>query len=185
MLDDHTHRIVELAREQTRGREIIEVVEGKRLSAQLLDASENVGSAAPLGVIRGLLVRVLAVGKFERLVERERNRLGKRLVPKEPRGDGCLVCSGRRKGGRSEALARLDRRRAVCPKLSEHRVVVLELANGCDGRVILGSGPQHRGPTDVDHLDDLVLPGARPARDASERIQVHTDEIERLDPVLP
>ena len=47
---------------------------------QLLDAREEVAARAALGVVRGALVRVLAVGEVEHLVERDDERVGERLA---------------------------------------------------------------------------------------------------------
>ena len=51
------------------------------------------------------------------------------------------------------------------------------------GEVLRGAA-QHRRPTDVDHLDSLLLPDAVTAGDLAERIEVDADEVERPDVLL-
>ena len=67
VLDDHARRQRELARERARRREVVEVVEGELLPVQLLDPREEVAARAALGVVRGALVRVLAVARSSTL----------------------------------------------------------------------------------------------------------------------
>ena len=108
MLDDHAHRQSELARDQSRRREIVEVVERERLAVQLLDARQQVRARAALGIIRRALMRVLAVGEVEHLVERDDERLGECLTLGEPRRDRSFVRCGCRERLGCELSPRLE-----------------------------------------------------------------------------
>ena len=61
MLDDDAGRERELAHEQPGRLEVVQVVERELAAVELVDAGEQMGACAPLGVVRGALVRVLAV----------------------------------------------------------------------------------------------------------------------------
>ena len=73
----------------------------------------------------------------------------------------------------------------------QHTVAALEFFD--DGRVvvwirddghvleILGAGPQHRGAADVDVFDDVFESHTLFAGRLGERVEVHGDEIDRLD----
>src|SRR5262249_5057881 len=50
-------------------------------------------------------------------------------------------------------------------------------------RVVLGGGPDHGRPADVDALQDVVEGGGGPAGRLLEGVQVDRDEVDRLDPV--
>ena len=184
MLDDHAGRQRELAREQARGGEVVEVVERERLAVQLLDAREQMRAAAALRVVRGALVRVLAVREVEHLLEREHERLGERLAVGEPRRDRGLVRGGRRERLGRELAARLERELALAAELVEDEAVALGPAERRAVREVLRRAAQHRRAADVDHLDRLRLGDALLRRDLLEGIEVDADEVERLDAVL-
>ena len=84
MLDDHAGGERELAHEHARRVEIVEVVERELAPVQLLDAGQEVGPDASLGVVGGALVRVLAVRELEVLLEHRREDRRERLAPREP-----------------------------------------------------------------------------------------------------
>ena len=64
VLDDRAGRQRELAEQQPRGREVEEVDQRQLLAVELLDAREQVDTSAVLHVVRGALVRVLAVAQL-------------------------------------------------------------------------------------------------------------------------
>ena len=66
VLDDHRGRQRELAHDAAGALEVGEVVVRELLAAELLDAREQVPAQALLGVVRGALVRVLAVRRGRR-----------------------------------------------------------------------------------------------------------------------
>ena len=140
--------------------------------------------APALGVVRGALVRVLAVGEVEHLVERDDERVGELLARVEPGRDRGLVRGGVRERLGREAAARLERELTARAQLLENRVVLLGPADRRAVREVLRCAAQHRGAADVDRLDRLLLRHSPPRRDLLERIEVDADEVERLDPVL-
>src|ERR1700675_1220862 len=140
---------------------------------------------APLDVVGRALVRVLAVRKLARAVEGRRKRLRELDTALKPAQDRRGVRGRSRERGRSEATPKLVRNRTASrPQLLEHTVVVLRPAYGNDRGEVLGGGPQERRAADVDHLDHAALVQLGPLDGELERIQVHTDQIERLDTVL-
>src|SRR5699024_6759998 len=133
------------------------------------------------------LVGVLAVaegrGPLEALAgpHGERLSLGRGL-PGDPGGHGDVVGAGVAERGGGEAAALLDRepagrhglqRRAVPGRVDEHG----------DRGMVLGGGPDHRGPADVDLLDAGVVVGAR-GDGVGEGIEIDDDELECRDAEL-
>ena len=152
--------------QQPRRVEVEQVVERELLAAELGDHREHVGARADLRVVGGALVRVLAVGELEHLLEgaHEQRREVLALLL-EPARDRRVVARGvgERLGG--QALARRHRQAPVgLAQLVEHRVVAL----GADDRrgvgVVLGRGADHRRAADVDVLDHLGVRRRRGAR---------------------
>ena len=151
---------------------------------ELLDAREEVAAGAGLHVVRGSLVRVLAVGKLALALERD-DQLGREgLAVAKPGGDRSLVRSRVREGLGGELASRLGVDLAGRLDLEEERVVAVDRADRRDVLEVLRRGAQHRRPADVDHLDGLLLAHVLPAGDLREGIEVDADEVERLDPVL-
>ena len=152
---------------------------------QLRDPREHVRAHPGLDVERRPLVRVLAVGEVELLLPGGHPVLGELLVAaREPAADRCVVARRVR-----ECLVRqpVPGRRGQLSgllQLVDHRVVALGLHDHRDVAVVLRRRPDHRRPPDVDVLDRLVL-GHVHARDrALERIEVHADQVDRLDLAL-
>jgi hypothetical protein len=79
----------------------------------------------------------------------------------------------RKPGPRKEA--------AGLPKLGGDGGVVGGIDHDPDMRVVLRRRPHHRGSADVDHLHDLFEARSLGARRLLERVQVHDDEIDRID----
>src|SRR5512146_1219282 len=104
---------------------------------------------AALGVVRGALVRVLAVGEVEHLVERDDERAGELLARVEPRRDRGFVGGGVRERLRREAPARVERELAARAQLLEHLVVLPGPADGSAMREVLRRAAQHRRAADV------------------------------------
>ena len=185
MLDDHAGRLVEVARDRARRVEVDDVVERQLLAVVLLDSRQDVRAGAHLGVVRGALVRVLAVGQVGDLLVganvQRREVLG---LLGEPARDRGVVARGVGERLRGERLARWHRelgaRRA---QLVEHGVVGLGARDDRRERVVLRRGADHRRAADVDVLDDLGC-GQAAGHGALERIEVHADEVDVLDVVL-
>ena len=142
-------------------------------------------------VERRLLMRVLAVAQVHALAELQRQRAREtpastpRTSPSSQAATAasyCAVCANALAASRrrvSDETAPLPRSIsastvAVVERIDDHRHAV----------VILRRGAHHRRPADVDVLD-RVLEAAAGLRDGrGERIEVHDDEIDRLDAVL-
>ena len=184
VLDDHARRELELADEQARRGEVVQVVEGERLSVELLDTGEQVRPRAALRVVGGTLMRVLSVGELERLVERDRENVREGLAVRKPARDRRLVRGGRRERPRRECAPRLGGQLTPRPQLVEHRPVVLRSAHRRAVGEVLRRAAKERRPADVDHLDRIGLRDAVPRDRLLERIEVHADEVEGLDRVL-
>ena len=69
-------------------------------------------------------------------------------------------------------------------QLLEHGLVVLRPADGRAVGEVLRRAAQHRGTADVDELDRLLLGDAVTRDRRLERVEVHADEVERLDRLL-
>ena len=100
-------------------------------------------------------------------------------------GDRRIVPRGVGEGLRGEREAGLRRERSVAPPhlLDDPRVVAPVRHRG-DGGVVLGRGPQHGRPSDVDVLHRLADPAVRAIDRPFEGIQVDGEQIDRLDAVL-
>ena len=185
MLDDHAPWAVEVAADDPRRVEVEHVVERQRLSVQLRHPREHVRARAGLHIERGALVWVLAVGEVELLLPRRDPVLRHLLVaPAEPAADRRVVS---RRGGKrlvGEPVPRRGRQLAGLLELGQDGVVAGRLHHDGHEPVVLRRRADHRRPADVDVLDRLVL-GHVAARDrALERIEVHADEVDRLDRAL-
>ena len=113
VLHDHGGRERELAAHAPRALEVGEVVVRELLAAELLDSREQVAARAVLPVVRGRLMRVLAVREVGHLAERQRQLLGERLRFAEPVRDRRLVRRRRRERLGRERAARLERHGAA------------------------------------------------------------------------
>src|SRR5207248_8076915 len=96
-----------------------------RLAVQLLYARQQMRTRSAVRVVRGALMRVLAVGEVEYLVEREDERLRKRLAFCEPRRDGRLVRRRRRERLGREFAARFGGDFAAGVELVEDEAVAV------------------------------------------------------------
>jgi hypothetical protein len=184
VLDDHARRQRELAQQEPRGREIVQVVERQRPAGTLLDTREQVDSGARLRVVRRALVRVLAVRELVHLRKRGDEHVRERIDLGEPARDRHLVRSRRRERVGGERPAHLERDRAALANLREHRVVLRGSRDGRDVREVLRRRTQHRRAAHVDHLDRFLLAHAVARDDLRERVEVDAHEVERPDVVL-
>ena len=129
-------------------------------------------------------MRVLAVGELAVLREHRLERLGERLGRGEPAGDCSLVRGRHLEGLGRQPPPRVDRELALGLQLSEHLLVALRSRDRRNVREVLRRRAQHRRAADVDHLDRFLLLRAVPRRHLEEGVEVHADEVERLDVVL-
>ena len=185
MLDDHAGGLAEVAHDAAHGVEVEQVVERQLLAVVLLDHRQQMRARADLLVVRGALVRVLAVRQVGDLLVgahvQRREVLG---LLGEPARDRGVVARRVREGLGGERLARRHRQLgAGRAQLVEHGVVGLGARD--DGRVgvVLGRRADHRRAADVDVLDDLGV-GQAAGDAALEGVEVHADEVDVLDLVL-
>ena len=184
MLDDHAGGHGELFHKPPRGREVVQIVEGERPTADLPDTREHVPAEARLRVVGGALMRVLAIGEVHDLLERHDQRLRERLPVGEPGRDSGLVPGRIRERLSRQRPARALGQRALLTELVEDKPVLLRRGDRRDMQEVLRGCPQHGRAPDVDHLDRLLLASVLAVRDLLERVEVDADEIERLDLVL-
>ncbi len=106
-------------------------------------------------------------------------------MSREPRGDRCVVACGAGEGGGGESLPGRQREPAVgLAQLGKHWLVVGGVDDdGGEGAVLRGRA-DHRGAADVDVLDRLGRRGVAAGNRALEGVEVHADEVDRLDLVL-
>ena len=187
VLDDRDGRLVAMVvGGPHRGVGVDVVVVRHLLAVQLLGGGEP---GPPVGVERGLLVRVLAVAQDVRLLEGRPGPRGEAAAVggvgiRRPHPAGHRDVVGRRVDERlrREPLARLEREPAGRHGLQDG-VVGRGRGDDGDARVVLGRGADHRRSADVDLLDALV--GRRAGlHGLPERVEVDDDELERLDPEL-
>ena len=104
----------ELAEQPHGAGQVVEVVERELPAVELLDPGEQVPARAVLAVVRGVLVRVLAVREVALLREREREACRELLDLREPGRDRRVVGRRRRERLRGEAPPRRRRRARLC-----------------------------------------------------------------------
>src|SRR6266545_25020 len=184
VLDDHAGRQRELAQQQQRAVQVVEVDEGERLAAELLDLGKQVAPRAGLRVVGTALVRVLPVAEVLHLLEGERQRLREVVVLAEPGRDRRLVRRRRRERLGRETAPRLERELAALAQLAEDVAVLRRARDDGDVREVLRRCAQHRRPAYVDHLDHVLLTHAALRDGGREGIEVHADEVDRLDVLL-
>jgi hypothetical protein len=102
----------------------------------------------------------------------------------EPVGDRRVIGGGARVSLGGERLAQLERdHAAVLRQFVQHLCIVGGLDHHGDIAMVLSGRADHRRSADVDVLDAVVV--SRTLRDGGlERIEVHHEEIDRLDAVL-
>ena len=182
VLDDHAGGLAEVGHDAAHRVEVEQVVERQLLAVVLLDHRQQMRPCADLLVVRGALVRVLAVRQVgDLLVGADVQRREVLRLLREPARDRGVVARGVGEGLGGERLARRHRQPgAGAAQLVEHGVVGLRARD--DGRVgvVLGGRADHRRPADVDVLDDLGV-GQAAGDAALEGVEVHADEVDLLD----
>ena len=111
--------------------------------------------------------------------------LGERLGVGEPVRDRDVVARGVRERLGRQLAARVEAELAAgLAQLVEHEAVALGIDEHGDGGEVLGRRAHHRGPADVDRLDDVGLARLAAGGDVPERVEVDDHEVDRLDAVL-
>ncbi len=72
----------------------------------------------------------------------------------------------------------------ACAQLTEHTAVVRGIDQDGHAFMILGRGPQHRRPADVDILDCISVAATRPRNRRGERVEIDDQQVDRADAVL-
>ena len=134
-------------------------------------------------VVRGPLMRVLAVDELLLALERKEQPRRKGLHVGEPGCDRSLVRGGMGEGFGGQLAAGVEPD-ASLRELGEDLPVAGGLADGHDVDEVLGGCAEERRAADVDHLDGVLLAHVPARRDALERIEVDADEVERSDLVV-
>ena len=160
VLDDGHCRFTVVVGGALGGIGVDEVVVGHLLAMELLCRGD---SGAPVGVERRLLVRVLAIAKDLRPCPGRAHPRGKpgavtgvREDAAHPTGDGEVVARRVHKRLRRKGLA-LTQSETAAAHGNQHRAVFGGVGHYRDTCVVLGRGSHHRGSTDVDLLDALLL----------------------------
>ena len=141
-------------------------------------------AGAGLAVVGRALVRVLAVGELALPRERKRDPRREALAIGEPGRDRRLVGRGGRERLGGKRPTRLERQVTAPLELGQDRVVLRGRADRNHVGEVLRRRPEQRRPADVDHLDGLLLARVLAPGDRVERVEVHADEVDRLDVVL-
>ena len=185
MLDDR-HRGLRALRHQVVGGVRVEQVDvGQPLAVVLLEAADALDGRAHgvERVERPALVRVLAVAQLVDARQARRQLLRQQVVlAAQVLGDRGVVVRDVREG--------LGRQRAPRPGVEPARTQRLEdhvVVRGVDHRdhpgVVLGRRADHRRAADVDLLERLGEADVGAADGLDEGVEVHRDEVDRLDAV--
>ncbi len=132
-----------------------------------------------------LLMRVFAIGEVEELLVRHHPVPREGLVAQPvPAADRRVIAGRERERLVGQPVPGLSRDAAArVLQLGEHGVVALRLHDHGDEAVVLRRRPDHRRAADVDVLDRLRLAHVLPSDRALEGVEVHADEVDRLDPL--
>ena len=187
MLDDgHGRRNlrIELRHELDRRVGVPEIVVGELLALVLHGCRH---SRAPLaGYVEGRpLVRVLAIAQLlgEPAGDRTPARCALAQGLGEPVADRRIVGGRARVGlGRQRLAQRQTRGAAVLGHLGQDRRIVLRIDHDRHGSVVLGGGPDHRRPADVDVLDALGI-GRALRHGRLEGVEIDHEQIDGRNPV--
>ena len=200
MLDDDRRRLVELVHRAPGGVEVDDVVERQFLPLELAGPGRRPGDVGDVGVQRAPLVRVFPVAqrleetRLDRQASGEgRPRLGLRRRADRLRGrpgqarvqfvaDRRVVRGGVGERLHGEGEACFVAQSAILLQLQKDRLIVARVDDDSDVAMVLGGGPHHRGPADVDHLDQVLQAGPRARRHVAEGVEIDDHERERLDP---
>src|SRR5262245_28874689 len=171
--------------------QVEQVVVGKLLTVQYRGGRQIRTSGGGIHIKGGPLVRILTVskplsaGEFQVQLWRKRNGS---LMPGasgcgEIPGDYTVVGSLPVIGLASEELAGAVCRSDCATTRCENRGVLV--GTGEDGHVIviLRAAPDQRRATDIDVLDRIFKGGRRVRDGLFEGIEVHHDQVDRLDPL--
>ncbi len=130
-----------------------------------------------LEVDPGRLVRVLPVSELGNPAQ------GDHPIVPDPGNDGGVVGGGVEEGLGGERSAQCVSQPTVLDCLG-HDVVLVRGRHHPDVTMVLGRGPHHGRPTDVDLLDDLVLGDVGKGHRLPKRVEGDHHQLESGDPLL-
>ena len=184
MLEGDAERLLEVPQDVQGRIGVLDVVVGEFLSLDLAGESEREGNRIEAGVELGALMRVFAVAEsLLEIVFEEEFFVQSRLLAHILR-DAAVVLGrmGISLGGKLKA--RFRRRIPLLADFSEDGIVIGRIADDGDVPPVLGGAADHGRAADIDILDG-VLEGDSFLRDGlAERIEVHADQVDRLDAVF-
>ncbi len=173
MLDGHAGRQLKLAHQAPGRVGVGVVVEAHGLAGQHPGVEHRAGLALE-GVQRRFLVGVLPVAQLHRqALEAQKLGLGE-LLKSQKVGDGRVVGRGVGKGFIRQPAAKLAANAGA--QGLQHLGVVGRVTHRQHRLVVLGRGPQHGRPPDVDVLEAL-LKRSPSSQGLPERIQVDTQQV--------
>jgi hypothetical protein len=189
VFDDGHRRLLELADQLARGVGVEQVVVGKLLALQLLEAGKDPALSLG-GVERRPLVGILAIPGLELLlqVDQEMARIEVAVVAAltlEPGGDRRIVGLGVAEGLDGKTAAEtLGHHPITLLERRQHLWIVIGIDHHYDPLVVLGRRPHHRRAADVDHLHHLLEGGTLGCRRLAEGVEVDHHQIDGQDRVL-
>jgi len=188
MLDDHRGRLVELLGQLERRVGVEKVVEADLGVAGHELACADGGLAGPgLFVQSRGLVRVLAVAERRLLRQSEGDPIGEldARLGVEVLGDRGVVAGGQRECRPGQVLPQFAADGSVVvPHLLNNSRILIGTGDDGDEFMILGRGADHAGTADIDILDGLFDRAAGLGHGLLEGIEIHADQVDRVDAVL-
>ena len=164
---------------------VVDVVVGQLLTLHL-PRRADAEARARRPVERGALVRVLAVAQRLDQFAAKGAVIGRVIMQRvgKPVGDRCVIGGRARIGLGGERLAQFVGEHAgMLRHFAEHFFVVGRLHHHRDVGVVLGGGADHGRSADVDVLDAIVV-GRAVGDGGLERVEVHHQQVDRLNAVL-
>ena len=184
MFEPHAERLIELADDTQRGIGILDIVVRQLLAVELTGKSQRIRHLFLLTVELGRLVGVLPVAQRLHEVEFKEQLLVKPGLCTHIGRDHRIVlsrmgvCFGRKFQARS--LFRI----AAGTDFTEHLLIVRRVADHRDVGPVLGRRTQHRRAADVDVLDGVLHLHIGFGNGLAERVEVHTDHVDKFDIVI-
>ena len=159
---------------------------------ELAHRAEAEGRRPAQPIERGRLMGILAIPQRHRPLALEAERWWKRIghrgirsLRREEGRDRPIVGRGAAEGLTREAIARVVSEAAARrAQLVDHGSILRRVRDDRDARVVLGRGPDHGRPADVDLLDRLRQGHIRPRHRRLKGIERHHDQVDGRDPVL-
>ena len=184
VFEAHAERLVELAHDAQRGVGVLDIVVRQLLAVELSGECQRIGHLLPLAVEFGRLVGVFAVAQRLHEVELEEKLLVQTRLRAHIGGDHRVVLGGMRIGFGRELQARGLFGIAAGANLVQNRVIVRGVAHHRHVGPVLGRRAKHRRSADVDVLDGVLHLHIGFGNGLAERVEVHTDHVDKFDIVI-